>query len=211
MSLKSPLFSQNLHHQITMSTAWFTIGSVICAHNRFDFSFPDTGLKLRKIRFPKFFHANLCIKIVSFFLRAGMYCKMLGTRCRAQIFSLSLQTFDICNTQYCNQCRVFSISLMSTPPAGIPEEIDIGRPKCNSFINITVFMFFIFIIFGSRLRRNGNSYPLQQFFFKSCSKPDCLWKNSCCTRSCNTMQALIPPVILRNIQMWNFICVKAQL
>ena len=211
MTFKAPLLSQNLIHQIAVCTAGLAIGSVVRPHYSFNLSFFDAGLKLRKIRLPEFLHTDLCIKKMSFFLRSRMYGKMLGTCCRAQIFSVPLQTFDKCDAQSGNQGRIFPIGLMPAPPAGIAKDINVWGPKCDSFIYISVFMFFVFIIFGSCLCRNRNSDLKKQRFIKSRSQSDSLRKYGSHTGPGNTMQAFIPPVILRNIQPGNLVCIKTQL
>ena len=126
MSFKSPLFSQDFSHQITMCTAGLSIGPVVRTHHSLHLTFFDTGLELWKISLPELLHGDPGVKKVAFILRSGMYSKMLGTCCCAHIFTLSLQTPDKCNTQSGNQDRIFPIGLMSSSPAGITEKIDIG-------------------------------------------------------------------------------------
>ena len=81
-------------------------------------------------------------------LRPAVYCKMLGTGSRLQIFSISLDSFNKGNPQPGGQIRILAVGFMASPPSGIPENVYIGRPKGQPLIDVPVILRRIGIVLG---------------------------------------------------------------
>ena len=71
-------------------------------------------------------------------LRSAMYCKMLCTSGSFQYLAAALQAFYICLAALCGKIRVFTVSLMTSAPAWISENIYIRCPKGKTFVYIPV-------------------------------------------------------------------------
>ena len=188
MSLELPV-SPELFLQCRASAAWFSVCTVICSHNCLYISLLYQAFKCRQISFLHIFCRCLCIKFMADCLRSGMYCKMFGT-CRSfHCFSITLKSFYKSYSKLFGQIRIFPVSFMASAPSGITENIYVGRPECQSFIDISVFFTGICIVFCHL------SYTVS---VKCSSHSDCLRKNSCLSRSGHAMKSLIPPIISRD-------------
>ena len=67
-----------------------------------------------------------------------MNSEMLAAGGSLQVFSVSLQAFNISDSEPAGQIRIFTVGFMSAAPSGIPENIDIRAPYGQPLINIPV-------------------------------------------------------------------------
>ena len=210
MSLKSPVTSQ-FFLQSTMCTARISIGTIICTHDCFYACFFYQCFKSRKVSLLHILFRCYRIKFMPNSFRTGMYREMLGTcRCLHGL-PISLQSFYKSHPKATGKVRIFPVSLMSTSPPRIPEDIHIRRPECESFVDIPVIFCRISIVFGSSFHRNGIRHLSYKFCIKGGSHSDCLRKHGCLACPCHTMQSFVPPVISRNSKTRNCRCIISQL
>ena len=206
MSLELPVISQ-FFLQSRASTAGFSICAVICSHNCLYISLLYQAFKCRQISFLHIFCRCLCIKLMSDRFRSGMHCKMLCT-CRSfHSFSITLKSFYKSYSKLFGQIRIFPVSFMASAPSGITENIYIGGPECQSFINISVFFTGICIVFCTSFCRYNICHLSYTVSVKCSSHSDCLRKNSCLSRSGHAMKSLIPPVICRDSKSFYGRCI----
>src|SRR5438105_3932080 len=95
------------------------------------------------------------------------------------------------------QVRVFSISLLTAPPAWIAEDVDVGRPDRQAFIPLGVSARFAysFVILRARLRGDCFGNLLMQLWIPGGRERDCLWKDRGNAIASNPVERLVPPVI----------------
>ena len=65
------------------------------------------------------------IKAVADGLRTGVHGEVLRAGSGLHIFSVALQTLDESRAQLAAQVGILPISLLSSPPMGVPEDIDV--------------------------------------------------------------------------------------
>ena len=206
MSLELPV-SPELFLQCRASAAWFSVCTIICSHNCFHIRFLHQTFKCRQISFFHIFCRCLCIKFMADCLRSGMYCEMFGTCRRFHCFSVTLKCLYKSHSQFLCQIWIFSISFMPSAPSGITENIYVGRPECQSFIDISVLFAGICIILCTPFCRYNICHLSYTVSVKCSSHSDCLRKNSCLSRSGHAMKSLIPPVICRDSKSFYGRCI----
>ena len=201
MAFKSPLFSQNVDQQGFASAAGFAVGTVVSPHHSLHPGLLHTGLKSRQIGLIQILPGNPGVKRVSLLLRPRMNGKMLGTGCRFdKALLFLLQSLHKTHTQSSAEIRVFPVGLLSPSPARIPEYVHIGGPEGQPLINIPVLCLFLHIILGSGFRGDHLRHFSHQLLVKGSRHADGLGKHGSRSRSCHSMQRLIPPVIGGNPQ-----------
>ena len=94
MPLESPFLPQRLFQQRLASAGRFSVYTVVCAHNRFDFCFPDGYFKRRKVGLVHILCVCFSVKVMAHRFRTGMYGKMLTAGSNLQVFSAALESFD---------------------------------------------------------------------------------------------------------------------
>ena len=197
MSLELPVISQ-FFLQSRASTAGFSICAVICSHNCLYISLLYQAFKCRQIRFFHIFCRCLCIKLMSDRFRSGMHCKMLCT-CRSfHSFSITLKSFYKSYSKLFGQIRIFPVSFMASAPSRITENIYIGGPECQSFINISVFFTGICIVFCTSFCCYNICHFSYAISVKCGSHANCLRKYSCLSCPGYPVKSFIPPIISRD-------------
>src|SRR5699024_1099271 len=121
-----------------MTAARFSVCPVISSHNGFHIRLCYQSFKSWQICLPHIFHRSFCVKLMADCLRTAVYCKMFGTGSCLHNRALSLKAFYEFHAQAGSQIRIFPVSLMTSSPAGIPENIHVGRPEGQSFVDISV-------------------------------------------------------------------------
>jgi len=195
MAFKAPSSAKYVFNQEITGTAWFAKSTVIRAHYRFN-SAVHKRLERRQIGFQKVFLGNNGVKSVAFFFGAGMDGKMFGAGGKFQVLRIfPLQTTYQRETNLACKIRIFAVSFLPPPPARIAENIDIWRPESKPPILAAVALFDSLVILCARFIGNSVRYPLYKLIVKSRRQSDSLRKNSRDTRSSDTVQTLVPPVI----------------
>ena len=127
------------------------------------------------------------------------------------VLSVSLQALYKRDTQCARQIRVFSVGFLPASPSGIAENIDIGRPEGQSFVNVPIAKRAVSVVLRAPFCRDHISDPAHQRLVKSRSHADRLREARCRTRSGYAMQAFIPPVVSRDPKSCNFRGIISQL
>ena len=203
MALKTPLAAQSICQQCFAAAARFAICAVVSPHDGLNFRIHNTILKGGEIGLLHILWRDLGIKTMTKVFRTAVNGKMLGAGGGFHNGTRSLETPDICLSQPGGQIRVFPISLMPSPPAGITEDIDIGRPKGQTFENVPIVFLGIGIIFCPSFRCGSVPQFFQQLIVKHGCQPDRLGKAGGSPGSGYSVERLVPPVIGGNSQTGN--------
>src|SRR5512133_1524643 len=92
---------------------------------------------------------------------------------------------------------------MASSPPRVTEDIDIGRPECETVIDAMVATPDELVILGPGLIRNGIGNIEHQIFIPAVCNGYRLRKYSGITGTGNTVQGFVPPVIFRHPKSWN--------
>src|SRR5690606_1004213 len=127
--------------------------------------------------------------------------KVLGSGVQLAIFRVvTLQTFHKFDAHKRGEKWIFTIGFLTSTPARVAKNIDIGRPKCQPLIALTQAPESKFMVLCARFITDDCRYFAHQFFIETGSKPDGLRKNSCGARARDTVQRLVPPFVSWDIQ-----------
>ena len=211
MALKAPFAADLIHQQELTAAAGLAVGSVVSTHDRFCLGILDAGLEGIEVGFLHILGIGFRIEAVAQCLGATVDRQMLGTGSGLHDFAFALEATDIGLAQPCGQVRIFAIGFMAATPAGIAENIDIGRPEGQALINVTVFFLCKGIVLCAAFRCGYITQPLQQHIVEHSSHADGLGEAGCRTGTGNTMQRLIPPVVGGDAQTGNGRGIIAQL
>ena len=198
ISVKAP-FTQLAHKKLACAGA-FSVYPVVCAHYAFDLCFLNKGFKCGKIGFLHVLLCSLGVKFMPYGLRTAVNGKMLCAGSGFHDLSVTLQTSYICLAVFGCKERIFAISLMTSAPSRVSENVDVGSPESKSLVNVPVIVFCVNVVFCPRLGGGDVSRLFHKFGVKHGSHTDSLRKHCCNARTCKTVETLIPPVIRRNAQ-----------
>ena len=132
--------------------------------------------------------------------------KMLRGRYHFQIFRvIALQTLHESNSQLRCQIRIFSVSLGGSSPTRVARHVYGRRPKSQQ---VTIFILLQFsptkfIPPSPRFIRSSSSYLVNQLRIPGRSQTYSLWEDGKLSRTHDTMQRLIPMIILLHSQARN--------
>ena len=145
-------------------------------------------------------------------LRSAVNGVMFGSCDRFQVFRIAaLKPFDEIDGHASGEEGILAIGLLSTTPARISENIDIWSPESESGIDAANIVARKKVVFGACLIADGIPYTKHQILIKCSRKSYCLGENSCLASSGNTMQTLIPPIVSRDSQSFDRLCLVKKL
>src|SRR5690606_554614 len=114
---------------------------------------------------------------------------------------IPLQAFYKLNPHNTCQKWIFTVSFLSTSPARIAENIHVRRPKSQALITATLISADKFVVLRSTLITNSGSNVKHQCGVKSSGKAYRLREYCGAPRTSYAMERLIPPLVLRHINM----------
>src|SRR6266404_4028231 len=85
---------------------------------------------------------------------------------------VTLQTFDECDSQTRSQIRILAVGFLTTTPARIAKDVDIGTPKSEPFVTGALVMTLELVMFGTRLGRDDIGKLEHKIRVTSRSQPD---------------------------------------
>ena len=124
VSLKTPFFSQHLHQSRTC-TAWLSVCAVISSHYGFNTGFTHQRPERRQISLCHVFRRSDSIEFMSECFRSAVDCEVLSAGRGLQCLTASLQASYKSLTHAGSQIRVLSVSLMTTAPSRVAEDVDV--------------------------------------------------------------------------------------
>ena len=198
--LEPPVIPQIVLQQLRAAAAGIAVHGIVSAHYRLYMAFLHGGLKGGKIGLRHILLTGVDIKVMPLGLGAGMDGKMLGAGSGFQVFPLTLQAPDIGKPQLRGEIRVFAIGLMAAPPAGIAENVDVGRPEGQPLIDVPVALLGEGIILGAAFGGGNLAQMLHFVLVKGGGHGNGLGERGGYTGASHTMEGFVPPVVFGNMQ-----------
>ena len=195
MPLKAPLVPKGILQQGFGAAGRLSVHPVVGTHDGFHVGFLHGGLKGRQIGFCHVLGGCLCVKLVAQLFRAGMDGEVLGTGGCLQVFAVALQATDEGHTQPGGQVRVFAVGFLSTSPARVTEDVDIGTPEGESLVNAPIFVSGLLIILSTAFRGDGFRHTLVKILVEDGSKPNGLREHGSRAGTGNAVEGFVPPVV----------------
>src|SRR5205807_4314544 len=129
---------------------------------------------------------------------------MFGSGDDAIVFRvIALHPGDESGSHFGGQERVLAISLLATPPAGIPKNVNVRRPEVQPFHDVAVASTHRLVMLGACFSADHNRHVVNERGVESCRQTNRLGKHGSRTSSGYAMQGLTPPVIGRHLEAWN--------
>ena len=121
-----------------------------------------------------------------------------------EIFGVStLQTTDEGGPDLTGKERVFAVSLLPATPTRIANDVDVWRPESEAVVNRMVFVSYRTVVFGSRFGGDRIPNTSNKRCIPGSCEADRLREDSGISRTCDTVESLVPPVILRDVKTRN--------
>src|SRR6476660_1582014 len=100
-------------------------------------------------------------------LGAAMHGVMLGAGHREHVFRIvSLNAFDVLDTNLAGQIGVFAKCLLAAAPAWVAENVDVRRPEGDTGppLGVAVMLIGIVVMFGAAFDTDNRSFLVKQFW-----------------------------------------------
>ena len=201
-----------LAHEEVAGAGCLAVDTVISAHDALHVGVFHQRLECRQIGFLQILGGRCRIKGMAQGLRPAVHGEMLGAGgCFQHVFVVPLQPVDVCLAQLRSEERVFAESLVPSAPAGVTEDVDVGRPEGQPLVNVPVAVPGFLRIFGTCLGGCDICRLLCGCGVEHGSQSDRLGEHGRRAGTCQPVQPLVPPVVCRNAKPWNGVCIVFQL
>ncbi len=201
MAGEAPLLPENRLEQRRTRAARLSIGTVIGSHHRFHPSFPHQRLKGGQVRLSKIPRRHSSIKLMPQGLRSAVDREMLGTGGGLENpVPHLLDSLNKGDTHAAGEERILAIGLLTAAPPGIPKDIDVWCPEGQPLVLPPTAGGLGGVVLGAPLVGDNSRHFPQEFGIKGGSQTDRLRKDGSSPGAGNAVQALVPPVVLRNPQ-----------
>ena len=211
MALEAPLAPKELHHQRLAAAAGLAVGAVVCAHDGLHLRVLHQGLKGGKVGFLHVLGGSGGVEGVPEPLRAGMHGKVLGAGGSLHGVPVALQAPDVGLAQLRSEEGILAVGLVAAAPAGIAEDVDVGRPEGQALVDVPVAVAGGGVVLGAALGGGHVAQLLHQRGVEGGSHADGLGPHGSGARPGHPVERLVPPVVRGHAQPVNGRRVVAQL
>src|SRR4051812_24493727 len=136
-------------------------------------------------------------------LRTAVHGEMLGSRNHAIVLRIiTLHSRHKGHAHSRREKRIFSVSFLPASPARIAKDVDVRRPKIQSFEDIAVTCANCLRVFDSPFDSNSNGHLMNRLSIEGRRQPNRLRKLGSVIEH-DAVKALAPPVIRWNSQSRN--------
>ena len=200
-TLKIPVFPQHFLQQQFRSTAGFSQRAVICAHDLRHARFLYRRFKSRQVSLVQVLLTDFRIELMADGFRAGMNGIVLRAGGGEQIIRIiSLQSRNIAHAHAAGEPGVFPIGLLTAAPSRVPENVDIGAVKAESFEQVPDAVGGILLIFDAGFLTDGPADLLYQLGIEGGPHADALGIHGRRSLTGRTVERFAPPVHFRDAQ-----------
>ena len=206
ITLKPPLLAQQIVKQEGTGASGHTVDRVVSAHDAGDFSLTHHALELRQIRFIQIAFRSLGIETMPVPFRPAMHRVMLRAGHRQHVVGIiTLNALDELDADLAREIRVFPVSLLTTSPARVAEDVDVRCPERQAIPPFGIAIMFGDVVVELRATFNADD---RSFLMKQSRIP----RRSCANRFRedsgdaivgHAMQGFVPVIISRQTQTRN--------
>ena len=204
MAVKLPLAAQDIDQQGLAAAAGFAVGAVVSTHNGFNTGFLDQCAESGEVSFPHILLGSDGIEMMAVAFGAGVNGKVLGAGSGLQVVGIfALHALNKAHAQAAGQERVLTVSFMAAAPAGITEDVDVGSPDGQAFVDIAVVMAAAEVVLAAGFHADYIADFLHHVFVKSSCHTNGLREHGSGTSAAHTVDTLAPPVVSGDAQALN--------
>src|SRR5438270_10394754 len=122
--------------------------------------------------------------------------KVLWCRHGFQVSGIvALQAGDESNADAAGEKRIFAVGFLTTAPARITRDSDVGRPEGKAVVPAGISVLDGVVVFGTGFGRDDIGDAIDEVGVPGCGEADGLRENGGDSRARDAVQALVPPVI----------------
>ena len=198
---KAPLLAEDLLQEGRAGAARLAVGAVIGAHHRHRPALAHAGLKVGQVGQAQVALAGDGIKGVPVGLGAAVHGIVLGRGHQFQVpVIVALEPLDKGHAHPRREVGALAIGLHPAPPARVPKNVDVGCPKGQPGIDLADAASQRLVVLGPRLVRDGRRDAAHQVDVPGGGQADGLREHGGYACPPHAVQALVPPVVLRDAQ-----------
>ena len=209
-TLVAPLITQDLSQQLVGTTARLSFVGIVGTHHFVHIGGLHEVLKRIEISLGKVTLTDVgSIELMALVFRTTMHSIMLEAGMQFVVgapfawssllinlrLGIALQAENDGATHLSSQEWIFTISLLSTSPTRVAEDVDIGSPDRQATVSLYQTFATCLDILDTLLGAGDVHHLLQQFGVKRGCHADGLRKDSCHTTACSAMQSFAPPIV----------------
>ena len=202
VALEAPLAAQ-LAHQRVAGAAGLAVRAVVGAHHGLDLRLLHERAEGGQIGLLHVLRRGEGVEAVAQGLGPAVDGEVLGAGRRFERFARSLQAAHEGAAEPGCQIRVLPVGLVAASPAGIAENIDVGRPHRQPVIDVSVTLGREGVVLGPGFRRDRRGDLFEQLVVEHGGHADRLREAR--------RRALVPPVVGGDAQTLDGGRVKAEL
>ena len=201
-SLEAPLIAQNVLQQTVRATTGIALKALVGTHHLLHVALLHQCLKGGQIGLPQVsLRQVLNVKVVARLLRSAMHSIVLGTGMKLEVLVLAGFASQICTLQATNHPQshlgvhewVFTIGLLTTSPARVAEDVDVGCPERQTTIALEFILASGHCVLGTRLVAHCRIDAFQQCVVERAGHTDALWEDGGYPVAPYAVQCLAPP------------------
>ncbi len=203
-AFEAPGVAQVILEQHLVGAGGPLVDGVVGAHDRLHMAFGHGGAEGWQIGLFEIAVAGIDVEAVAQLLRTAMHGEVLAGGDGAQVFEVvALDAGDKGNAQSAGEERVLAVGLLASAPAGIAEDVDVGRPEGQSIKDAVVAFTLGLVIFGPRLRGDDIAHAVDDRGVPGGAHADGLRKHGGIACAGDTVQRLVPRLVVGNAEPGN--------
>src|ERR1700679_403724 len=196
VALKAPVAAEDVAEEHFAGTGGVFIDAVVGAHDGVCFAFCDRRAEGGQVCVPEIVRSGIDVGFVAGGFGAGVDGVMLGRGDGAVIFGIvALDAFDEGCAEAGGEERVFAVGLLAAAPAGIAEDVDVGRPDGQAVVAVVVVVREGVVVLGAGLRRDDCADLLDERGVPRGGVADGLREHGGEAGAGDAVDAFVPPVI----------------
>ena len=212
VALEAPLFAQALLEEVGAGAAGHAVHRVVDAHDGTGLAFRDRRLERVQVGVDQVVLADLGVEGMAQRFRAAVHGVVLRRGDGLQVTRIvALHALDEGDAHAAGQIRIFAVGLLTAPPAGIPEDVDVRRPviQVGDAAGSGAWRHFghgrlahRLVVLGARFGGDDVGHPVHQLGIEGGAEPDWLGKHGGAALG-DAVQGLVPPVVDRHAETRN--------
>ena len=192
---KTPPAAQRIHQQATAGAAGLVKRAVVGAHDRLDAGAHEP-LEGGQIGFRQILGRGPGVEAVAFGLGSAVNGKVFGAGSGLEVAGIvTLQPLHHGGAKLSGKERILAEGLLTASPARIAEDVDVGRPECESLVLAAPAGRDRGVMFGAGLVGDDAGDLPDERAIPGRSEPDDLGKNGGAAAAADAMAGLAPPIV----------------
>ncbi len=196
IALEAPLSAQDVRQEMGVGGTGHAIETLIGGHDRIGVAFTDAGLEGGQIGAPEVDGADMDVELMAFGLGAAVNGKVLGRGDGAEPLRIvALEAADEGDAEAAGEVGILAVGFLAPPPAGVTEDVDIGRPEVEAGVNAVQTRAEGLGVLGPRFDADGGGDVMVEIRVPGSGEGDGLGEDGGHAVACDAVEGFVPPVV----------------